>query len=67
MRRQVAAMKSLIRGAIYGLAFVASYVVSSTVAADLFAKLGDYVHVGRALFSFSVGYWAGKLAGWISK
>ena len=55
-------MKLFLRGLIYGLAFVASYVVTYTVGADLFAKLGDFVHVGRALFSFTVS-WALRPAG----
>lgn len=49
------------------MAFVGSYVVTNTVAAEPFSKLGNYVYVTRALFSFTVGYWAGKLAGWISQ
>ena len=55
-------MKSLFRGVIYGVAFVVSFVVSNTVGAAWFAKLGEWAPVGRALFSFTVGYWAGKLA-----
>ncbi len=55
-------MKSMMRGLIYGGAFVGSYLLTNVVAADLFARAGEWVHVGRALFSFTVGYWAGKLA-----
>lgn len=60
-------MKSMVRGAIYGGAFVASYVFMNTVGERWFAFLGEWVHVGRALFSFTVGYWAGKLAGVLTK
>ncbi len=52
----------MMRGLIYGGAFVGSYLLTNVVAADLFARAGEWVHVGRALFSFTVGYWAGKLA-----
>jgi hypothetical protein len=65
--RFFAAMKSLVRGVIYGGAFVASYTVTHSIGAEWFAPLGDWVHVGRALFSFTVGYWAGKLASVLTK
>ena len=60
-------MKLFIRGLIYGTAFVGSYFVTTMVAAGLFDRLGDFSHVVRALFSFTVGYWAGKLAALIGK
>ena len=60
-------MKFMLRGIIYGTAFVGSYVLTTGVGAEWLARLGEWVHVGRALFSFTVGYWSGKLAAWLSK
>lgn len=60
-------MKLFISGVIYGTAFVASYVFTNTIGAGWFAGLGEWVHVGRALFTFTVGYWAGKLATVLTK
>ena len=54
--------KSLIRGVVYGVVFVGSYILTNIpFGAELFGRLDDWSHVGRALFSFTVGYWCGKL------
>lgn len=42
-------------------AFVASNVFTNIIGPGRFQRVGEWAHVGRPLFPFTVGSWAGEV------